>query len=84
MSRGELEAVRDLCVAHDTLAVTDEIYEHILYSGEHMPIATLPGMRERTITISGASKTFSVTGWRIGWISPPPRSPTPSGRSTTF
>ena len=71
LSRGELEAVRDLCVAHDTLAVTDEIYEHILYSGEHVPIATLPGMRDRTITISGASKTFSVTGWRIGWIIAP-------------
>ena len=71
LSRGELEAVRDLCVAHDTLAVTDEIYEHILYSGEHVPIATLPGMRHRTITISGASKTFSVTGWRIGWIIAP-------------
>ncbi len=71
LSRGELEAVRDLCVAHDTLAVTDEIYEHIRYTGEHVPIATLPGMRERTITISGASKTFSVTGWRIGWIVAP-------------
>ena len=54
-----------------SLAVTDEIYEHILYAGEHVPIATLPGMRERTITISGASKTFSVTGWRVGWIIAP-------------
>ena len=71
LSRGELEAVRDLCVAHDTLAITDEIYEHIRYTGEHLPIATLPGMRERTVTISGASKTFSVTGWRIGWIIAP-------------
>ena len=71
LDRGELEAIRDLCVAHDALAVTDEIYEHILYAGEHIPIATLDGMRERTITISGASKTFSVTGWRIGWIIAP-------------
>jgi aminotransferase len=71
LSRAELEAIRDLCVAHDALAVTDEIYEHILYAGTHIPIATLPGMRERTVTISGASKTFSVTGWRIGWILAP-------------
>ncbi|HEY7613471.1 MAG TPA: aminotransferase class I/II-fold pyridoxal phosphate-dependent enzyme [Gemmatimonadales bacterium] len=72
LTRAELEAVRDLCVAHDALAVTDEIYEHILYTGTHIPIAILPGMRERTVTISGASKTFSVTGWRIGWIIAPP------------
>jgi aminotransferase len=71
LTRAELEAIRDLCVEHDVLAVTDEIYEHILYRGEHIPIATLPGMRERTITISGASKTFSVTGWRVGWILAP-------------
>ncbi len=72
LGRTELEAVRDLCVAHDVLAVTDEIYEHIRFEGAHLPIATLPGMRERTVTISGASKTFSVTGWRIGWIIAPP------------
>jgi aspartate/methionine/tyrosine aminotransferase len=67
----ELEAIRDLCVRHDCLAVTDEIYEHIRYQGAHIPIATLQGMRERTVTISGASKTFSVTGWRVGWIVAP-------------
>ena len=72
LTRAELEAIRDLCVAHDALAVTDEIYEHILYDGTHVPIATLPGMRERTVTISGASKTYSVTGWRIGWVVAPP------------
>lgn len=72
LARPELEAIRDLCVRHDALAVTDEIYEHIRYEGEHIPIATLPGMRERTVTISGASKTFSVTGWRVGWIVAPP------------
>jgi aminotransferase len=71
LSRLELDAIGELCVRHGTLAVTDEIYEHILYAGEHTPIATLPGMRERTVTISGASKTFSVTGWRIGWILAP-------------
>jgi aminotransferase len=71
LSRAELEAIRDLCVRHDALAVTDEIYEHIRFEGEHLPLATLPGMRERTVTISGASKTFSVTGWRIGWILAP-------------
>jgi aspartate/methionine/tyrosine aminotransferase len=72
LRREELEAIRDLCVRHDVLAVTDEIYEHIRFDGDHVPLATLPGMRERTVTISGASKTFSVTGWRIGWILAPP------------
>jgi aminotransferase len=71
LTRGELGAIADLCVRHDALAVTDEIYEHIRFDGEHIPIATLPGMRGRTVTISGASKTFSVTGWRIGWIVAP-------------
>ncbi len=70
-SRAELRAIADLCIEHDVLAVTDEIYEHILYEGEHIPIATLEGMRDRTITVSGASKTFSVTGWRIGTIVAP-------------
>jgi len=72
LSRRELEAIAALCRRHDAYAVTDEIYEHIYYEGEHIPIATLDGMRERTITISGASKTFSVTGWRIGTIVAPP------------
>jgi aminotransferase len=71
LSRAELEAIAELCVRHDCLAITDEIYEHIRYVGEHLPIATLPGMRERTVTISGASKTFGVTGWRIGWAIAP-------------
>jgi aminotransferase len=72
LTRRELEAIAELCRRHDTYAVTDEIYEHIYYEGKHIPIATLDGMRERTITISGASKTFSVTGWRIGTIVAPP------------
>ena len=71
LSRPELEAIARLCREHDVLAVTDEIYEHIRYRGEHVPIATLPEMRQRTITISGASKTFGVTGWRVGWIIAP-------------
>jgi len=67
-TRDELEFIADLCQEHHAIAVTDEIYEHIRYSGAHIPIATLDGMAERTVTISGASKTFSVTGWRVGWI----------------
>jgi aminotransferase len=67
-SRAELERIADLCQRHGALAVTDEIYEYILYDGaEHVSIASLPGMAERTITISGLSKTWSATGWRIGW-----------------
>jgi aminotransferase len=71
--RGELEAVADVCREHGLLAITDEIYEHILYEGEHIPLATLDGMRERTVTVSGLSKTFSVTGWRVGTVIAPPR-----------
>ena len=71
-SREELETIAALCREHDAIAVTDEIYEHIKYEGVHIPIATLEGMAERTVTISGASKTFSVTGWRVGWIIAPP------------
>jgi aminotransferase len=70
-SRQELELIAELCVEHDAIAITDEIYEHLVYRGEHLSIATLPGMAGRTITISGASKTFSVTGWRVGWLIAP-------------
>ena len=67
-SRKELELIRDLCVEYNVLAITDEIYEHILYDGsEHISLARLDGMRERTITINGLSKSYSVTGWRVGW-----------------
>ena len=67
-SRAELQQIADVCLKHDLLAITDEIYEHIVYDGaQHIPIATLPGMAERTITISGISKSYSVTGWRIGY-----------------
>jgi len=70
--REELGLVAEMCVRHDLVAITDEIYEHILYRGEHVPLATLPGMAERTVTVSGLSKTFSVTGWRVGTIVAPP------------
>jgi len=69
--RTELELIAELCQEHDVIAVTDEIYEHIRYEGAHIPLATLDGMADRTITISSASKTFSVTGWRVGWIVAP-------------
>jgi len=71
-SREELALIASLCVEHDAIAITDEIYEHLVYRGKHISMATLPGMAERTITISGASKTYSVTGWRIGWLIAPP------------
>lgn len=72
-TRAELQQIAALCQEFDTLCITDEIYEHILYDGrEHIPMATLPGMYERTITISGLSKTFSVTGWRLGYLVAPP------------
>jgi aspartate/methionine/tyrosine aminotransferase len=71
--RGELECIRDLCVKWNTFAVTDEIYEHLIYDGaEHISLATLDGMRERTVTINALSKTYSVTGWRVGWAIAPP------------
>jgi aminotransferase len=72
-TREDLETIATLCLEHDLLAITDEIYEHIVYDGlGHTPIATLPGMAERTITISGISKSYSVTGWRVGWAVAPP------------
>jgi aspartate/methionine/tyrosine aminotransferase len=66
--RDELELIAGLCHEHDLLALTDDIYEHIVYAGEHVPLATLPGMAERTISINSMSKTYSVTGWRVGWV----------------
>ncbi len=71
LSRPELEGIAALCRRHGAYAVTDEIYEHIRYEGEHVPMATLPGMRELTVTVSGFSKTFAITGWRIGTIVAP-------------
>src|SRR5215470_4027507 len=72
-TRGELEFIRDLCAKWNAYCITDEIYEHILYDGtEHISMATIDGMRERTIVINGMSKTYSVTGWRVGWALAPP------------
>jgi aminotransferase len=72
-SRDELEFIAALCQEHDTLAITDEIYEHILFDGaQHIPIASLPGMRARSILINSMSKTYAVTGWRVGWVLAPP------------
>ncbi|MGA8764721.1 MAG: aminotransferase class I/II-fold pyridoxal phosphate-dependent enzyme [Candidatus Sulfotelmatobacter sp.] len=71
-TRAELKLIRDLCVEFDVLAITDEIYEHILYDGaQHISMASLDGMRQRTVTINGISKTYSVTGWRVGWAVAP-------------
>ena len=72
-TREELESIAALCREFDTLAITDEIYEHILYDGAvHVPIASLAGMRERSILVNSMSKTYSVTGWRVGWVLAPP------------
>ncbi|MEO8888119.1 MAG: pyridoxal phosphate-dependent aminotransferase [Jatrophihabitantaceae bacterium] len=69
----ELDLIADAAIAHDLVVVADEVYEHLAFDGRrHVPIATRPGMRERTITISSAGKTFSVTGWKIGWLCAPP------------
>ena len=73
LDRADLEALRDLCVEFDLVAFTDEIYEHIVYDGaRHIPLATIDGMAERTCTVNALSKTFSVTGWRVGWVIAPP------------
>jgi aspartate/methionine/tyrosine aminotransferase len=72
-TRDELELIRDLCVGFNVLAITDEIYEHILYdSTQHISMTSLEGMSERTVTINGLSKSYSVTGWRVGWAVAPP------------
>ncbi len=68
LTRAELAAVAELACSRDLLVITDEVYEHLVFDGEHVPIASLPGMAERTVTISSAGKTFSFTGWKIGWV----------------
>jgi aspartate/methionine/tyrosine aminotransferase len=69
--RGELESIAGIAIEHDLIVFTDEIYEHLVYEGEHIPMATLPGMRERTIAVNSISKTYSLTGWRVGWVIAP-------------
>ena len=68
-SRAEMQAIADVAIEHDLIVVTDEVYEHLVFDGlEHIPMATLPGMRERTLTISSGGKTFNTTGWKVGWV----------------
>lgn len=68
----ELDAIAAVCRDHDLLAITDEVYEHLVYSGPHRSLATRDGMRDRTVVISSAAKTFSATGWKVGWVCAPP------------
>ncbi|MCY0933081.1 pyridoxal phosphate-dependent aminotransferase [Streptomyces sp. H34-S4] len=68
LTPAELAAVTELAVSRDLLVITDEVYEHLVFEGAHTPLASLPGMRERTVTISSAGKTFSFTGWKVGWV----------------
>ena len=71
--RAELQLIANVCFEHDLIAITDEVYEHLVYDdAEHVPLATLPGMRDRTVVISSAGKTFSFTGWKVGWVCAPP------------
>jgi N-succinyldiaminopimelate aminotransferase len=72
LTRAETQAIADLAIAHDLLVVTDEVYEHLTYDREHVPIASLEGMRERTVSVSSAGKTFSFTGWKVGWVTGTP------------
>jgi N-succinyldiaminopimelate aminotransferase len=71
-TRSELEFIAEICKEHDLIAVTDEVYEHLVFSGDHVSLAQLPGMRERTVVISSAGKTFSLTGWKVGHACAPP------------
>jgi N-succinyldiaminopimelate aminotransferase len=71
LSRSELDAIAQVAIEHDLIVVSDEVYEHLAFDEPHLPIATLPGMAERTLTISSSGKTFSFTGWKIGWVSGP-------------
>ncbi|MFG2209766.1 pyridoxal phosphate-dependent aminotransferase [Streptomyces sp. NPDC048638] len=72
LTHDELAAVAELAVARDLLVITDEVYEHLVFEGEHIPLASFPGMRDRTVSISSAGKTFSFTGWKVGWITAAP------------
>ena len=71
LDRAELEAIARVCIERDLVAISDEVYEHLVFDGEHVPLATLPGMAERTLTVSSIGKTFSVTGWKTGWACGP-------------
>ena len=67
-SRAELALLADFCIAHDAIAICDEVWEHLVFDGAHVPLMTLPGMRERCLRISSAGKTFNLTGWKVGWM----------------
>jgi N-succinyldiaminopimelate aminotransferase len=71
LSRAELEMLAETCIEHDLVCISDEVYEHLVFDGEHIPPATLPGMAARTLTVSSVGKSFSFTGWKIGWCSGP-------------
>jgi len=71
LTRAEMETLAALCREHDVICVTDEVYDRLVFDGEHVPMATLPGMRERTVTINSTGKTFSLTGWKIGYVTAP-------------
>jgi len=70
-TRAELTEIAALCIEHDVIAVTDEVYEHLVFDGVHVPMAGLPGMADRTVQISSGGKTFSCTGWKVGWVCAP-------------
>ena len=73
LTRDELQAVADLAIERDLIVITDEVYEHLVFDDhEHIPLATLPGMWERTLTLSSAGKSYSFTGWKVGWATGPP------------
>ena len=82
-TREEMSLIAELCIEHDAIAITDEIYEHIIYAGNHHVLATFPGMKDRTVTISGLSKTFSCTGWRLGYAIAPQLASPRSEKCTT-
>ncbi|MEV4511695.1 pyridoxal phosphate-dependent aminotransferase [Dactylosporangium sp. NPDC049525] len=71
LSPAELRGIAEVAVEHDLIVLADEVYEHLVYDGTHIPISTLPGMRDRTVTVSSAAKTFALTGWKIGWATGP-------------
>jgi N-succinyldiaminopimelate aminotransferase len=71
LSRAELDAIAAVCIEHDLTCISDEVYEHLVFDGQHVPPASLPGMAERTLTISSVGKSFSFTGWKVGWCSGP-------------
>ena len=84
LSRAELELVAAACIEHDLVCISDEVYEHLVFEGEHIPPATLPGMADRTLTISSVGKSFSFTGWKIGWCSGPAELVTATSRVKQF